>query len=219
VTGDTLIAEGYRHARPCIHLRPEGDPAALAAVWRGPGVVPARSPGADHWLTVDCRFFATLPARVAPATGYFSVYTRGAAAFGEVAHDPVARLTAAPGGRPLYAHPAVLLPPLEDVLGCGSPAVRAWLAQLGWKPEWGWKADFPDPVVASAYRAAERARLPTDDGGVFAVIGGWPVPWPGDGREGILDWPLVLQTLAESPPWVTVVSLGDGFWVFQRSAA
>jgi hypothetical protein len=51
---------------------------------------------------------------------------------------------------------------------------------------------------------------------VFAVLGGWHVPWPdGDWLE-LVEHPLVVLTLAESEPWVEAFNTGQGFRVIQR---
>src|SRR4051794_17739344 len=74
VTADELIAEGQRLARPCVHLRPEGDKSAFAAVWGGAGRVAPPPPSDDlnHWLSFGCQF---LPVGVGPKTGVASLYT------------------------------------------------------------------------------------------------------------------------------------------------
>lgn len=176
MTADDLISEGRRLARPCVHLRPDGE--AAAAVWRGEGLVPPPGGGYEHWLTIDCRFS---PAAAGPPAGCLSVYTDEGDGRGAVTHDPLAALSQARGGRLLFAHPAESLPPSEAVLLRGSPAVAAWLASLGWPAEWGWNGNFPDESVAEAYAEAQRVNLPPDGESVLAVLGGWPVPWPDGG--------------------------------------
>lgn len=213
MTGDDLIAEGERLARPCVHLCPAGDPSAAAAVWRGPGVVPPPGDGYEHWLSIDCRF---LPVGAGPSSGCLSVYTEDDDRHGAVTHDPSASLSSVRGGRPLYACPARSLPPLEAVFLRGSPAVAAWLASLGWPPGWGYNGNFPDAEAADAYRAAQHVNLPFDGEAVFAVLGGWPVPWPDGDWPELVDLPLVVFTLAESEPWVEAFRLDGGFRVIQR---
>jgi hypothetical protein len=128
------------------------------------------------------------------------VYTEDGDRYRAVTHDPAAILSPGRGGRLLYAHQAESLPPLEGVFLRGSSAVAAWLASLSWPADWGWNGNFPDAGVAEAYHEAQRASLPLDGESVFAVLGGWPVPWPdGDWLE-LADLPLVVLTLAESEP-------------------
>ena len=212
MTGDALIAEGRRLARPCVHLRPNGASSNFAALWRGPGLVPPPAGDYQHWLTIDCRF---LPAGVGPSGGCLSVYTDNHDRYGAAGYDPSAALDSARGGRPLYTHPTVSLPPLEAVFLRGSPAVGAWLAEIGWQPDWGWNGNFPQAEVADAYHEALRANLPLD-GDVFAVLGGWNVPWPDGDWAELAELPLVVLTLAESEPWVEVFNTPDGFRVIQR---
>jgi hypothetical protein len=213
MTGAALIAEGQRLAHPCVHLCPEGEPSNFAAVWRGRSQVPAPDGDFEHWLTIDCRF---LPPGVGPTSGCLSIYTDNKDRFGTAVHDGSARLEQTRQGRPLYAHPTTSLPPLEAVFRYGSSAVSAWLARLGWQPEWGWNGNFPDAEVADAYTEAQRVNMPLDGEMVFAVLGGWHVPWPdGDWLE-LVDRPLVVFTLAEAEPWVEVFNMGDSFRVLQR---
>jgi hypothetical protein len=61
MTGSELIAEAEHLARPCVLLRREGAKDRLAAVWGGPGPVPAPEGSYRHWLTIDCRFFPDAP--------------------------------------------------------------------------------------------------------------------------------------------------------------
>jgi hypothetical protein len=213
MTGVALIAEGQRLARPCVRLLPQGESKYFAAVWRGPGQIPAGGSHYEHCLTVDCRF---LPSGVGPSSGCLSVYTDEEDRFGKAVHDDSAKLERTREGRPLFAHPTISLPPLEAVFLYGSAAVREWLTRLGWQPEWGWNGNFPDAEVADAYIEAQRVNLPIDGETVFAVLGGWHVPWPdGDWLE-LVDHPLVVLTLAESEPWVEVFNMGDSFRVIQR---
>jgi hypothetical protein len=213
MTGNELIAEGQRLSRPCVHLRPDGEKTALAASWRGPGQVPPPAGDYEHWITIDCGF---LPAGAALPTGVVSIYTDGSDRYGAVAYDPALSFSLARGGRPLYAHPTSSLPPLEAVFLYGSPAVREWLARIEWQPDWGWNGNFPDAEVADAYIESQRVNLPLDGESVFAVLGGWHVPWPdGDWLE-LVNRPLVVLTLAEAEPWVEAFNMGGRFQVIQR---
>lgn len=212
MTGDELIAEGRHLARPCLHLRPDGDAAALAAIWRGAGLFPPAGGGHEHWLTIDCHF---LPWPADRPTGTLSIYTNRDCG-GVVTHDSSATLSAERGGRPLYAHPTDSLPPLEAVFLRGSSAVAAWLASLDWPADEGPNGNFPDAQAIDAYSKALRANLPFDGELVFAVLGGWPVSWPDGGWPELADLPLVALTLAESEPWVEAFRVGDGYRVIQR---
>ena len=158
MTGNALIAEGERLARPCVHPCPTGERTSVAAIWRGQGLVAPPGDGYTHWLSIDCRF---LPIGTGPSAGCLSVYAEEDDRYGVVTHDPAAILSATRGGRELYARPAMLsLPPLEAVFLRGSPAVAEWLAALGWPADWGWNGNFPDAGIAGIYHEAQRAGLP-----------------------------------------------------------
>src|SRR4051794_18272772 len=103
MTGEELIQEGDRLARPCVHLCRAGVADTFTAWWRGPGVVPAPSGNYQHWLTVDCRL---LPPGVGPAAGCLSVYTEATDRHGTAAHDPATTLPAVSrGGSPALRPP------------------------------------------------------------------------------------------------------------------
>jgi hypothetical protein len=108
------------------------------------------------------------------------------------------------------------LPPLDAVFMFGSPAVHAWLAELGWKPDWGWNNNFRAADVANAYNRAEAACMPLGGDEAYAMLGGCNSPWPeGDWLE-LIETPLVLMTFAESEPWIEVFNMGDRFKVIPR---
>jgi hypothetical protein len=212
MTGEALIAEGRRLARPCVHLCPKGKAADAAAVWRGPGLVPPPGDDYEHWLSIDCRF---LPAKVGPKSGCLSLYTDEDLT-GAVTYDPDVVLKRSRGSKLLYAKPTESLPPLNAVFQRGSRAVAKWLASLGWQPDWGWNGNFPAGDVANAYHKAQGASLPIDGKSVFAVLGGWPVPWPDGDWPELVELPLVVMTLAESEPWVEAFRTGKSYRVIQR---
>ncbi len=135
---------------------------------------------------------------------------------GVAVHDPLASLCVSGEGRPLYAHSAVSLPPLEAVFLYGSARFREWFEQMGWGADLVMNGPLANEEIETAYAEAQRESLPIDGERVFAVFGGWHVPWPdGDWLE-LVDHPLVLMTLAESEPWVEVFDRGESFEVFQR---
>ena len=213
MTADELIAEERNLAKPNVHLRPNGETNAMAAIWSGEGLVPPPGDGYQHWLTIDCRF---LPAGIGPSTGCISVYTENRERRGTVTYDPSMQLSLKGSGRYLYAHPSESLPPLEVLFQQASPAIVEWLATLNWKPEWGYNSNFPEAEVFQAYEQAQHCDLTFDGESVFAVLGGWLTLWPDGDWPELLDLSLIVLTLAESEPWVEVFQDGDGFRVFQR---
>ncbi len=236
MTGDELIGEGKRLARPSVHLKGFGDEACVAGVWGGPGQVPAPGEGYEHWLTIDCRH---LPEGVGPRSGCLSVYSDESECVAAVAHDPTASLLTQAGSQLLFAHQAISMPPLDAVFRFGSEAVQDWLAEIGWKPDWGgevnfggWRpewggtVDLKDTTLRNAYRQVHRdykkvalvenCLVPDYGPDVFAILGGWHYPWPDGDWVELTAHPLVLWTCAGSEPRIEVFRTGDGFKTFHR---
>ena len=113
MTGSELIGEAEHLARPCVLLRSKGPKDRLAAVWGGPGQVPAPEGPFHNWLTVDCRFF---PDGLGPSTGCLSIYTdEEDCESGAAVLDRKGKLTAKRGNTRLYAHERRSLPPVDAV--------------------------------------------------------------------------------------------------------
>jgi hypothetical protein len=108
------------------------------------------------------------------------------------------------------------LPPIDALFRFGSPKIHAWLAQNGWKPTWGYNANFPDRVLGDAYDAAFQNQFPLYTGDAHAMIGGWHFPWPDDDWEELLNDVLVLCTFEDSEPWLEVWLRAGAFEVVQR---
>ncbi len=200
---DDLLAEAAHLARPCILLVSQPHPAGIAAIWGGSGG--GRPNGGDtrHRLTLDCRF---LPPDGAPLTGCISIYERAVRdATPRITHDPMATLPADVGsGIPLYPQSARSLPPLEALFRFGSPAIETWLMTQHWQRTWEYTDNFPDRRVANAYLQRYHAEHPLYTGAAFAVLGGWPFPWPDGDWEDLLDEQLLVWTLHDAEPWVEV---------------
>jgi hypothetical protein len=214
VTGSVLISEAERISRPCVLLCEEGPQDRLAALWGGPGVVPAPDTLSRHWITVDCRF---LPVGLGLSAGCLSIYTCGQdEEIGLAVHDPAAKLGVGRGAVKLFAHQRRSLPPIDAVFRFGSPVVQGWLRSHGWEPDWGYNSNFKDPRPAEHYERAYQAECPLYSGGAHAVLGGWHFPWPDGDWEELLGRPLLVWTFADSEPWLEVWG-GDGdFQVMQR---
>jgi hypothetical protein len=215
MTGAELIAEGERLAKPCVLLKATGPDDALAAIWGGPGVVPAPYGFYRHWLSIDCRF---LPAGLGPSAGCLSVYTdEEHTETGAAVHDPSKSLSSFPKHRPLYAHRARSLPPLEGVFRFGAEAVQQWLHTQGWRPDdGGYYSHFQEPEPALAYQQRYESECPLFVGGAFAVLGGWHLPWPEGDWARLLEQTLLVWTFEESEPWVEVWGGQDGYCVKAR---
>jgi len=213
--GAELIAEGERLAKPCVLLKAAGPDDAFAAVWGGPGVVPAPPGPYRHWLSIDCRF---MPIGLGPPAGCLSVYTdEEHTETGAAIHDPSKVLSGSPRQRRLYAHPARSLPPLEGVFRFGGEAVRQWLHAQGWRPDHGgYYNHFRDPAPALEYQQRYESECPLFVGGAFAALGGWHLPWPEGDWVRLLGETLLVWTFEESEPWVEVWGGGDGYRVKAR---
>jgi len=105
---------------------------------------------------------------------------------------------------------------MEAVFKYGSPAVAEWLASTGWHANTIWDRRFPDRALVEAYADALRANMPSDGQSVFAVLGGWHLSWPEGDWQDLVDYPLIVLTLAESEPWVEAFGVNGGFRVIQR---
>ena len=210
MTGEELIEEAKRLARPCVYLTgQQSDNQEVAGVWGDPGLVPAPSEEYRHWLTVDCRFlpegFSDLPA------GCMSIYVDEEEEGGLVALNPSLHLSAPVGdGVSLYAHPGVSLPDLDAVFQLGSPAVKEWLAANGWQPDWGYNGNFKDQATVGAYFDYRETRNPLTTGaeeflgGTYAMLGGWHEPWPDSEPEDSLGKRLVVMTYWDAEPFIEV---------------
>lgn len=213
MTGDELIAEGHRLARPCVYLRTTGDD--FAALWSGEGVVPCEQGPFRHWLSINSRF---VPGSEGKQSGCLSVYTNDDdCVTGVIAVDDVRSLPETSDGLRLFAHSTSSMPPLEAVFKLGSTEVREWLAANNWEPDWGYNDNFSDRSPANAYERAYQAQLPLYNNSAHAVLGGWHMPWPEGDWDEPLNEQLVVWTFADSEHWVEVWRDGVAFRVIQRT--
>ena len=212
MTGEQLIAEGRRLARPCNYLRTIGK--NFAGVWRGKGIIPCENGPYRHWLTVDCKY---IPGSGTRLSGCLSIYTNpDDSTAGIVAVDDSLSLPDSADGDKLYAHPDSSLPPLEAVFKLGSPEIRDWLVSNNWQSEWGYNDNFPERTPAEAYERAYQDQLPLFTGAAHAVLGGWHMPWPEGDWDELLEKRLIAWTFAESEPWIEVWEDQRRFRVIQR---
>jgi hypothetical protein len=214
MTGTELIAEGEHLAKQCVLLTSNGVEQEFAAVWRGPGIVPAPPGPYRHWLTIDCRF---LPRGIGPSLGCLSVYTDEESCEGGAAvHGSSQKLERTEDGKPLYAHEARSLPPIDAIFRFGSERVQQWLRKHNWSPEWGHNDNFGDPVPVNEYERAYQSQCPLYSDGTFATLGGWHFPWPDGDWVELLNEQLLVWTVRDSEPWVEVWNTKNGFRVMQR---
>jgi hypothetical protein len=212
MTGDQLIAEGRRLARPCSYLRTSGE--NFAAIWRGEGIIPCGDGSCRHWLTIDCRY---IPEGEAQLSGCLSIYTnKDDCVSGIIAVDDTLPLPDSTDGLKLFAHTSSSLPPLEAVFKFGSSEVGDWLLSHNWRPEWGYNDNFSDRTPVETYEREYQNQLPLFSGCAHAVLGGWHMAWPDGDWEELVDKRLIAWTFAESEPWVEVWEEKRRFCVIQR---
>jgi hypothetical protein len=221
MTGEQLAEEGFRLSRPCVYLRDKGPKGDLGGVWGGPGILPAPKGEYQHWLSIDCRWYKEGPHhyghKIGPPAGVMSVYTDEEGG-GLVVFDKKAKFAPKKGGKPLYAHPGRSLPPLDGIFQLGSPAVKAWLKENKWKPEWQFNSNFKDKKPAQEYLKRYQDLCPLYGRSLeaHAVLGGWHFPWPDEDWADRVDQPLLVWTFEGSEPWVEVWGSGKKFEVVQR---
>jgi hypothetical protein len=212
MTGEQLIAEGRRLARPCVYLRISGQ--HVAAIWGGEGIVPCGDGPYRHWLSIACRY---IPAGTDGRAGCLSIYTNETdCVSGIVAVDDSLTLPDSTDGLKLYAHPESSLPPLEAVFKLGSSEVAEWLAANDWQPDWGYNDNFRDWIPVETYERAYQNQLPLFNESAHAVLGGWHMAWPEGDWDELVDKRLIAWTFAESEPWVEVWENESRFRVIQR---
>ncbi len=217
MTGDELIQEGRRFARPCVTLDNGGTGEAVA-VWGGAGTVPAPDGPYRHWLSVGCRF---LPQRPLGLSGVFSIYSNeGDGETGVMAVDGSASISAIYGGLLLFRRPALSLPPIDAVFLYGSAAVQEWLAGNAWRPGAAYNDKFPDRETARVYKNAWTNQCPLyQQRPPHAALGGWHMPWPEGDWPELSDKQLLAWTFKGAEPWVEAWADNEGqFAVIQRTS-
>lgn len=213
MTGEQLIAEGLRLARPCVHLRVSGE--NVAAIWGGDGIVPCRDGPYRHWLSIDCEY---IPASIGRLSGCISIYTNeDDDVSGIVTLDDSLTLPCSTDGIKLFAHPESSMPPLEALFKLCTSEVADWLRLNNWQADWGYNGNFPDRIPVETYERAYRNQLPLFNESAHAVLGGWHMAWPEGDWDELVKKRLIVWTFAESEPWVEVWQDESGFRVIQRS--
>ena len=202
MTGEQLLEEGQKIARPCVYLNDVGE-GEIAALWGGAGVVESPEGPYKHWLSLDCQF---LPQNPANLTGCLSIYTdEEDIEGGIVAPDANISLPSAENGSiPLFGQKSLSLPPIDAVFQFGSAAVQDWLSSYGWKPDWGYNDNFKGRDIVAEYESAIQKVSPIYNASTFAQLGGWNIPWPEDDWDELLDQILLVWTFKDAEPWVEV---------------
>jgi hypothetical protein len=222
MTGEDLIAEGQKLAKPCVYLVTSApSDAPIAAIWGEEPIL--GTPGDDfrHWLSIDCSVLLDNT-----SNGVMGVYSNeDDCETGTVLFSATTHLTEHnTDGVLLYAQPGLSLPPIEAVFKFGSSAVKEWLEANDWLPgdgddaaDYAYNNNFPDRAIAEIYLEEWQNQLPLYSGGAYAVLGGWHFPWPDGDWDKLLNQTLVVWTFEESEPWIEVWRDSDNnYSILQR---
>lgn len=228
LSGEELLAEVRKMARPCLHLTTNPDDGPFAGVWRGPGVVPIELAQPEHWITLDC---ARLPPEFAPLqlTGTVSIYSdagpnerKGEFLEGCVALDPqgvfktspdplirIGERTVRPGvecGAALYARAGSSFPSSFQVIDDPPPSVRDWLTRMGYSFETGDYYSFPAQELRDVYEDVVAKLDPSrNDESIAAVVGGWGIDIEFAYAAGVGGNYQLVFTLWEAEPWIQAI--------------
>jgi len=197
MTTDELIAEGRKLQRPCVFLRPEGD-GPVAAVWHG-----------REWGKLDyIKCWISVVTDAIPAIemngGIIHVIAHGSNP--EIGHVELSTNWQHGTGVELYAHPSTMLPPIDAVFLLGSSRIGEWLRENNWTRRKPYNNNFPGRKVVEVY---EDVCLQEDftlhrESNVYAMLGGWHLPWPEGDWYDYLDKQLAIFTIRDSEPWIEV---------------
>lgn len=202
MTVDELIAEGRRLQRQTILLSPDGSGNA-AALWYGHDYDEESPDGHRCWISVDAGFIPSFDGR-----GWLSIFTDDESAQGgrvDVSSAPFRR-----DGVRLYPKEITVLPTIDAVIACGSPAVERWLEENNWQRDWRYNSNFRDHAIVEKYEAVEHRENPLYWKEAYATLGGWHMGWSDDDWHGLLDANLLVQTYMDSEPWVEAWQLASG---------
>lgn len=210
MTTDTLVKEGRALARPSTFLTKE-PLGPVAARWYPPNYDDYNKTRVHCWLTVDARH---IPGYCSQEPTFLTLFSHeGRQDDGRV---EITKAWPREDGIPLYAHPVSVLPPIDAVFALGSPAIDVWLSSYRCKRTDNFLSSLKD-VAVQEYEKLWEAESPYFLSEVYAVLGGWHMPWPeGDFKELLQDQ-LLIWTLQDPEPWVELWRKSSGeFRVVQR---
>jgi hypothetical protein len=211
MTTEELIAEGRRLERPCAFLRSSGR-GEVAAVWHSSEEAEPDGAGFRPWLSVDTRF---IPGFDTKAASFLTILGNEE----DCVTGRVDLVSSLPIGEALYAHPASVLPPIDAVIACGSPAIDGWLEANNWNRACRYNDNFPDSAIVRDYERLWASEFPLyfQDSDVFAVLGGWHWPNADGDWHDLIPEHLMAMTIRDSEPWVEAWQLQSReFRVIQR---
>ena len=210
MTAEELIKEGRVLTRPSIYLTAEPS-GPVAAMWYPRDYEDYNRTRVQCWLTVDTRH---IPDFLPSEQTFITVFSHERRP--DDGRVEITKTWPRQDGIPLYTHPMSLLPPIDVVFALGSPAIDAWLSSHGCKRTDDFLSSLEDDAIRE-YERAWQAESPYFAEQVYAVLGGWHMPWPeGDFNELLKDQ-LLIWTLQDPEPWVEVWRTAAGnFRVLQR---
>lgn len=210
MTVDDLLAEAEALARPCYLLGASGT-GQVAGFWGGeradrPNAVPPEATALQsirHIMTVDARLLNELGLRTpAPSIGFAEVVTKTGHISHRILHSDTECADLSCDGLPLYATPAISLPPFEALCLYGSARIAEWLRGQGLQ-----RHDYmaaADATAAMDYRDIYDEKSFLRRGDLDAVIGGWHQLWPDDDFYMPLEMRLAAITLRDAAPWYEI---------------
>lgn len=185
-------AECERLSRPRLNLRRRQGEGECVAVWGGWGCLPSPPGTWEHRITVACDW---LGRNGFDLSGLMGVYANtdddAAERYLVVRGEPEEGGLTRNGGIGLVGGEDVALPPVDAFETHGREELRR-VFEAPQLPKW--LLDYE-----------ERSPLQDEDqGGVFAILGGWHQLWPEDDAFDVEPGRLVLWTFQDAEPWLEV---------------
>jgi hypothetical protein len=208
---DTLMAEGMRLSKPCIHLRAGDGASEVQGIWGGQGVleVPHKSDWV-HRVSVACSALQLLGFEL---EGCLSVYESAGGCIAEI--DSTAGLPhSSTSGLVLLGSPMMSFPPLDAVCLYGNSEIEEWLKSEGLSRNDA--ADLDGTRLGDAYQREYQARSPLYVENADVVLGGWHMIWPEDDAYDENKGSLLLWTFRDAEPWIEVWLNGGQLDVKER---
>jgi len=110
------------------------------------------------------------------------------------------------------------LPPIDAVFARGSEAVGEWIRSHGWERTWGYNDNFRGRDLVREYDNVWKREFPLYfKSDIYAVLGGWHMPFYDDDWHDLIDDCLMVLTNSDPEPWVEAWRTRMGqFKVIQR---
>ncbi len=188
ITGAQLVAEGRALARPCAWLAPARGADQAVGAWGGDPEGP---------LQPILTLFGACSTFLERGEDLRLEVASGSAR----ARRLVPGVASPKGSVALGARLERCLPPIDEVFRFGSEHVGRWLNDLGWRRDCRYNDNFPDRDAAEAYLREWEESHPLYSSECWAMVGGWPFPWPEDDVTRAPD-EFVAMTIRDAEPWI-----------------